>query len=421
MSDWYERTRQIIHLTSPDGNVFEGLWQRNTAPQEKAVAVFNYPKIKGSFTQDLDVNSSRYPMTIYFEGKNNDLEAQKFQAAFNENGLWTVIHPVLGEKLLQPLSFSPNVDPTNSGNITAVTTEWIEPISDQVIGSVQELAARIQEQQIALNTQSAAQFQDNVVQDTAAERLAVKNISEESLSAFDQTLQNLAELDAEINAEVAAIKQQINDTIIQPVIDIGSLAGSVQALVELPGLVVGDFFSRLESYSSFATGLFNLSPDTTDTVGKNEVSTQESFLSAIIGMIGILAITADFQTRPEAIQAVQDINNLFSSITEQLDASQSAFSENDIDLQYFSQSQSFSDAALLIAYTSAYLLEASIDLRIEKRFILEKPRAPIEITITEYGDLGDNDSNYDLFIASNNLKGEDILLLPAGREVVVYV
>ena len=421
MSDWQIRTRPIIELTSPEGNVFQGLWRSNSTPQEKAVAIFNYPKIKGSFTQDLDVNSTRYPITIYFDGPNNDIEAQRFQAAFSENGLWTVIHPVLGEKLLQPISFSPNIDPTNSGNITAVTTEWIEPISDQVIGSVQELAARIQEQQVALNTQSAAQFQDNVVQNTAAERLAVKNISEQSLSAFDQTLQNLAELDAEINEQVATIKQQINDTILQPLIDIGSLAGSIQALIELPGLVVGDFFSRLESYSSFATGLFELSPDTVNTVGKNEVSAQESFLSAIIGMVGILAITADFQTRPEAIQAVQDINNLFLTITEQLDSSQSAFSENDIDLQYFSQSQSFSDAALLIAYTSAYLLEASIDLRIEKRFILEKPRAPIEITIAEYGELGDNDSNFDLLIASNNLKGNDILLMPAGREVVVYV
>ena len=43
------------------------------------------------------------------------------------------------------------------------------------------------------------------------------------------------------------------------------------------------------------------------------------------------------------------------------------------------------------------------------------------ITIDEYGELGDNDINYDLFISSNNLKGNDILLLEAGREVVVYV
>ncbi|KPK96005.1 hypothetical protein AMJ80_02370 [bacterium SM23_31] len=421
MSNWQIRSREVIKFTSPDGNVFEGLWRGNSVPQEKTVAIFNYPKVKGSIVQDLDVNSSRYPMTIYFEGPDNDIESQRFQAAFNETGLWTVVHPVLGEKILQPLSFSPLIDPVGSGNITAVTTEWVEPISDQLILSVQELAQRIQEQQEQLGVQSAAQFEQNVTQDTAAERLAVTKLTGESLTAYEQTLQNLAELNADINEQVASIQQEIQDTIIQPVIDIQSLAGQVQSLIELPGLVVNDFFSRLESYSSFATSIFNLSPDTTDTEGINEVSTQEVFLSAVIGMTGIIAITADFQTRPEAIQAIEDVNNLFLTITETLDSIQSNFSDNPIDIQYFSQSQSFSNAALLIAYTSAYLLEASIDLKIEKRFTLEKDRAPIEIVITEYGNTGENDENLELFIATNGLKGNDILILPAGREVVVYV
>jgi hypothetical protein len=40
--------------------------------------------------------------------------------------------------------------------------------------------------------------------------------------------------------------------------------------------------------------------------------------------------------------------------------------------------------------------------------------------VTEYGSLGDADANYDLFVRSNNLSGNDILLIPAGREVVIY-
>ena len=92
MSDWQQRTRPEIKFTSPEGNVFLALWRSNTTPQEKKVGIFNYPKINGSVTQDLGTNSARHPMTIYFEGANNDLEAELFQAAFNETGPWTVIH-----------------------------------------------------------------------------------------------------------------------------------------------------------------------------------------------------------------------------------------------------------------------------------------------------------------------------------------
>ncbi len=56
-----------------------------------------------------------------------------------------------------------------------------------------------------------------------------------------------------------------------------------------------------------------------------------------------------------------------------------------------------------------------------KRFTLSRPRAPIEITISEYGELGPEDSYLDLFIASNHLRSDEVILLPAGREVVVYV
>jgi hypothetical protein len=62
-----------------------------------------------------------------------------------------------------------------------------------------------------------------------------------------------------------------------------------------------------------------------------------------------------------------------------------------------------------------------MNLAIERRFTLDRPRAPIEIAITEYGGLGANDFNLDLFIYSNDLHGKDIMLLARGREVVVYV
>jgi len=92
-----------------------------------------------------------------------------------------------------------------------------------------------------------------------------------------------------------------------------------------------------------------------------------------------------------------------------------------IDTQYFSQSASFSDSLGLIAQAAQFLLLKSFDLAVEKRFNLKTDEAPIFTTIKEYGTLGEGDANFDFFIETNNLKGNDILLMKSGREVVVYV
>ncbi len=88
----------------------------------------------------------------------------------------------------------------------------------------------------------------------------------------------------------------------------------------------------------------------------------------------------------------------------------------DIDKQFISQSVGYSTVQNLYALTMQYLLSQFFNLKTEKRFTLKNKRSPLEITVTEYGTLDD----YDLFIESNQLTGDEILILPAGKEIVIY-
>jgi len=88
----------------------------------------------------------------------------------------------------------------------------------------------------------------------------------------------------------------------------------------------------------------------------------------------------------------------------------------DIDKQFISQSVGYSTVQNLYALTMQYLLSQFFNLKTEKRFTLKNKRSPLEITVTEYGTLDD----YDLFIESNELTGDEILILPAGKEIVIY-
>jgi len=421
MADHRDRLRDTCQLTSPDGNIFNPLWRSNTYSANKKLGIFEYPKVDGSVLQDLGINGTRYPLTLFFEGADNDLEARRFFKSLAERGTWEIIHPVHGQLFLQPVSFSPNDDPTESGNITQVTTEWIEPADPAVLKSTPQLSAIINTQALDTNEASSNQFDDNLQVDTAAEGIATETATNNVIIAVNEKLSNLFEDVAEISAQMAAIQRGIQSTLDETILKPIALAGQIQALIQLPALIIRDVRTKLTSYSNLIDAIIGISPETTDTKARNTVAVQEIALTAAITAVAQTIAAGILDTRAEAIKMADDIFALFEFIIDTLDAVQELFEDNDIDAQYFSQSQSFSDVSLLVAQAIAYLLLASYDLKIEKRFTLIKPRAPIEITITEYGELGDNDSNFTLFVNSNKLKGNDIRILPAGREVMVYV
>ena len=124
--------------------------------------------------------------------------------------------------------------------------------------------------------------------------------------------------------------------------------------------------------------------------------------------------------RGYAVSAMENITDRFNSTTAALDEIQDTFSGLDIDLQYFSESQSYTSLVNLFTLALQYLISQFFNLKVEKRFTLKVPRSPIKLTIDEYGEFGDNDFYYNLFLKSNKLSGNHIVLLPAGFEVVVY-
>jgi len=418
---WLDRLRQTITLTSPEGNIFEAKWKGNSRSMDKKLGLFEFPKVKGTKVQDLDIGSARYPLTIFFDGENNDQEADRFFKACSERGVWNVIHPVKGSLDLQLISVKENIEPVESGNVTQFDMEWIEPLKDSEVPSLFQQRSTIDSQIDELNSTSSDQIDSNVLQETAAQTSSFEATVDAVVKAVEKFLAPVYELQAEINSQVLSIKRGINSLLSAPVLDIVSIAGQIQALVQLPALAIADVNSRIEAYQGFISAALDFSPDTAETKDRNIVAVQELALTSALASISFVSSTGELDSRLQAIELINLNTELFKDITDTLDATQDLFKDEIIDDQYFSQSESYSDTLLLISQTIAYLLRSAFDLSIEKRFILEKMRAPIEITISEYGDLGEDDINFDLFITSNGLKGNDILILPEGREVLVYV
>lgn len=416
-----DRLRTNIQMTSPDGTVFTALWRGNDRTQAKKVGVFNFPRVDGSIVQDLGVSSATYTLSISFDGPDNDLTADQFFTALSERGVWEVIHPVHGLKKLQPLTFTPADRPVTSGNVTDVETEWIEPLDLAVVPSAPELQSIVAAQIETVNDVSASQLDDNSFQETAAEVSGFRGAVLDVVANVEAYLESISDFAADITAEIEAIKRDIDAVLAVVPMDIIAVAGQLQELIQLPARAIQDVQARLDAYKNFAIGAGLLSPETPGTPSYNRVAVQELALTAAVGAVADISSTGTLLSRTEAVGVIEDVLTLFNDITDNLDASQVLFEGSSIDTQYFSQSQSYSVAARLSALTVAYLLRAGFDLKVEKRFVLVQSRNPVMVTIEEYGSLGDADINLDLFLDSNKIQGDEHLLMPAGRELVVYV
>ena len=414
--NWRDRLRPEIKLTSPSGTEFIASWTGNERSIEKKLGIFEYPKIKGAIVQDLDVGGTKYPLTIFFDGENNDIEARKFFEACKERGVWNVIHPIYGELNLQLMSVTEDSQPVSSGNITKIKTEWIEPIIKGVTSSVQEIENSVRNNAKVLNKTAQNQFNHIVELDAPSKTTQLKNSVVSTVKVIDTALSSLYKQSAEITSKFLSIKRGITQGLTETELDVLGLAGQISTLVVLPMEAIIDIDARLAAFIELLERLKTGTVRPT-AANINAVAVQELTMVSIMGAVNQIAIDGNLDSREHAVEIIETISNSFLEITAALDAQQEAYQLNGIDNQYFSQSQTFNSATKLNGQTVSALLRKLFDLTVAKRFTLTRNRAPVEISATEYQSL----NRLDFFIKSNKLKGDDILLLPAGREVVVYL
>lgn len=427
---WQTRLKPTIKFTSPEGNKFEALWVGGKRSKGKKLGIFSYPKVKGDIVQDLGVSSDRYPLTFYFEGPDNDIEAQRFWVATKETGQWEIIHPVHGFMSLQFLSIEEDDQPVVRGNVTQLSGEWIEPIDEETLQTVAELKGLTGIGIDDFNISAADQFVRNLKDQNAGDRFSISSAVGKVTTAVDKVFNPIAQSVDAIATHQQAVQRGIQDVLNATVLQPLSLAGQIQSLIQTPAKAIQDIKSRLDAYQKFAEEIFNIEPDKPDDRGRNTALVKELALTSVLASNGFIAVsgptppdvpvTGNIQSRSQTVEFAENLSDNFIGIVDVLDADQDDFSDNYIDSQYFSQSDSFNDSVRVTFLAVRYLLIAAFDMKVERRFILREPKTPIQITIEEYGSLGENDSNLDLFINSNGLKSFEILLLSSGREVLVY-
>lgn len=405
---WQDRLQPEIRFLSPDGDSFIAQWSGDPRKMEKKLGIFEFPNLVGAVVQDLQVGASLSTLSFSFEGADHDLEADRFYESAKQRGTWTIEHPTKGQFVWQLMTISEDTQPVNSANLTAFKTEWIEPIGDVPAVSTSQVAAGVRNQSTIVQAKANEQADASAKIDTPSAITRFKTGVRAAANTVKTALAPLTATVAEINAQVESIDRAITDSLSSTVFSVVSLAGQIQTMIMLPSQIEGDLTTLLGYYGELLESAVTLTDAEQDETTINDAVIREIVAVTSLAAIAEIAVNSPPTTRNQAISALTDIAASFSAILAGLDGSQTSLGG-----AYISQSESFNDTSLLLAGTSDLLLKRSFDLATAKMISLNRHRTPVEVAMTEGVDI-------DEFIATNNLKGDDILLLPPGRVVVVY-
>ena len=412
---WTDRLRPEIIFNSPSGLAFKPLWKGDDISATKRLGRHAYPNLDKELVQDLGMNSREIPLTVYFDGPDNDKIARSFEAALFEPGPWNVIHPIYGLLQLQLVAYKISLEPVANGNVTVLKTEWIEPATEDDIASIPDPAVAVDAAVVAVNAAAIAET-TTIPQETVSQSKAAGDAIKQGTAAIigSTVLQD---------ANIAAIEREIHNLANEPTLDLFAIASRVISLIQTPDRLVGSINAKIAAYANFGRRIINALP-------REGTSFSNAITASLIGQLFLNIITAGMgktitselmETRREALSALNAYLCFTTETQAALDFAVAATANNRIEQQFVARAHSGEMIATLNAAVVRYLLGAMFDLKIERRITLDRPRSPKEIALTEYRASKENADYYvDLFCKTNHLHGKDLLLLPASREVVIY-
>jgi hypothetical protein len=411
-SGWKTRIRETFVMTSPGLDTFAPKWAGDDRNKEKLLGMFNYARVKGTVVQDFGERSVVYPLTLYFDGPDHDQESERFWDACSQTGTWDVMHPTKGFKGLQLVRVSEGIQPVTSGNVTQFVTEWIEPIDPVTLKTVAQMASEAGMRLNDFNDAAATEFNAKVKTGTLKDRTSIIGAANTVTQAMDKILGPISEGVTGINEAFDATLRGVQDVLRATILEPLALASQIQQLTQLPMLATQDVKARLNAYRDLCREIFGMEARDTNTAAVREVS-----LNAVIGGMSSIATSSDattsFKTKAQVIGAIESIDEQYTEIIGALDADATKF----YGARYQSQVSTFTPGLLLTGLGVRYLLDAFYDLRIEKVFYLSVPSTPIRLAIENYGNA---EQGLDTIIDTNELTGDELIWLPAGKRIVVY-
>lgn len=410
MSDYLDRIREPVYI-SPSGATFTLQFDDVERSGGKKAAIHELPQQDVADVQDLGNQAEKYPMSVYFTGADYDTQSDALWKALSERGTGTLQHPRYGNIPVLPLTWScveKLVDNLGKADFKIdfirVQTTFVSPVT--AVAAAESVASATSSAVDNSVTESASEFVPENAADVAALTQQLNTWVDDYNAAFKSVTAISETIQAEVNKAVSEFNANIDDLIAAP----QELFLSMSNLAKMPAQVVTNIVDKVDAYREQITNLALSVPESYT----QALTACEALFYAFAGA-SVATTIGTIATRGDAVaiaDSIADISTLVQQAIENNEAAISGFRANPETL-----------AALVDAAATARtsILEKSYSLKSERRVTMASERTPLDLIAEFYGDaLTDIDTVLDDFIRTNCLCGDEILLIPAGREVVYY-
>lgn len=399
---WTDRIQQAAY--TPAGGqriVFD--FTDVTVERDLKGTAFNFPDADGTLVQRTGQTGRRYPLRVYLSGPDYDLAADAFFSQLSLPGVGKLEHPVYGTVDVVPFGTVKRNDAlATAANQAVVEVTFWATVGVAYPTAQGEPTSSVRAAVDRFNAAAASQLEGATP--TTPTRLAAFQAQYEALldsarAALAPVASATESANREFNAVYDAVSQGIDVLVRDPL----TLAFQTTIMLEAPARSTALFADRLQAYRSLAETVFGQP--------SRDVPARDFYASAAVAATSVAVLNTQFETRTQALDAAEQVLQLNAAVTDWRDPAYSDAGEVDTGGQY----QAMQEATAL---TAGFLVEISFTLQQERRLTLPRARTVIDLVAELYGEV---DARLDFFIDSNTLAWDELLELPAGREVVYYV
>lgn len=433
---------QTASYESPNGDEFTFSYDTVTREANHRIGSFEFSGVNGTLHQDKGTSGEIYPLVMYFHGQNYDVIADRFLEATKQTGAGFLNHPRWGRRRIQILTVSQAENLSQRGGQAVFNVSFQETLEREFPKTGKTTQQTITTLSDNFRTNAINNFVDQVDATTLQDGLALEQDMIVSANLVRNFLSSVASSDPDIFAEFTEnINDIINNASIYvdaPIEYANRIVNAVLIVADVPGRIT----SKLQGYKATVDTLIAKVPTGASIKIKNaflidEIVTTSSVVGASTGINsafdntskisrndkGRATITvpnADdgFQTRGEVLSAVVYIQDNANDVINYLDSGQVLFQDNTLSESYIQTVQSYVPSWQVASAVIKSGLDLSFSLPIKRVKTIEKSRTILDLCSEFYKNV--DDSTLDYFILTNNLTGDDIILVPKGTEAVYY-
>lgn len=407
---------------------------------------FQFAGVDDKYFQDRSISSDAYGFTLLFDDQDDLRTARRILSEKNRPGqTGTLEHPdpTIGSFPVVTASFSVSQNSVKGRGRAALQVVWYKTIPDLVGGDPSAAgnpasAAAIRAAIDELNIDQAGKFADSVEQEPGS---AFARIVESTISAVESA----QELFSDIASRVDSVNIAFTSTAFQIISTADELARTpfdlarqVQNLIQLPMLAINSAQERLDAYQDYVSQVLGFSNDeelefeSGTPAGKNVLSVAAVASLAAISAMNYSAVSTDsltideirsgsgltddgYLSRTGIISSINSLIDTAKGTTETLSDKAANFGAVSFFDQYFDYSILNKN---LIAASVKNLNSRIFNSTREVIITNDVERSPIELCALLYNSIEVNTIQF--FIESNQLHGDEIFLVPKGRDIVYY-